>query len=157
MWVFECRIALPLSFSLSCLRVVQCVAGCQTACSGMPVWQLRFNEPRAENDALLLAVRTPNWLCFFRACSAAREDSSGREHNVIPKPSLCGLYHKPAEDTLPGASQSQELRGHIHAIDFCQHEKGSLRRAPILLSMQARRMVRRQSVGGGCSPGAPCR
>lgn len=31
----------------------------------MPIWQICFNCPHAEDGILMVAVRTPQWLCFF--------------------------------------------------------------------------------------------
>ena len=47
---------------------LQCVGSVRAACAGMPIHQLAFNHPQdPANDPLLLAARTPNWLCFFEA------------------------------------------------------------------------------------------
>ena len=48
------------------LLLLQCVGSVRAVCAGMPIRQLAFNcSQKRDQEPLLLAARTPYWLCFF--------------------------------------------------------------------------------------------
>jgi hypothetical protein len=55
------------------LLPLQCMGSMRAACAGMPIRQLAMNRHQApDQEPLLLASRTPYWLCFFEVTLAAK-------------------------------------------------------------------------------------
>ncbi|BDA46797.1 hypothetical protein COCOBI_09-2500 [Coccomyxa sp. Obi] len=91
----------------------QCGATLQAACSGMPIWQVCFNCPHAEDGRLMVAVRTPYWLCFFSLKKCPTQlDNQSRQHEV-QGPSAIHEAAKTWELQPIGAVQTKQRLAHV--------------------------------------------